>query len=215
MIGWPTPVIPKVAIITALLVAVAVLAFAGLAYRKVPMSTTSTVTSSFTQNWSEMESYTMTVTDTSTPTIVWTATHSYYFGYTGFSCPIPPATCVSVVTWSVALQPSLTTYETHSTSTVSETQTVRSSVTESSTSIVPAYLAAGLKGDSFSGLAFVVFGALAVLAAWVIFNPIMDMGQPKQPTPTQFAEAPTSCIKCGAEIPPASAFCDRCGAKQE
>jgi len=191
------------------------LAFAGLAYQKVPMSTTSTVTSSFTQNWPEVESYTMAVTGTSTPTIVWTATHSYYFGYTGFSCPIPPATCLSVVTWSVALQPSLTTYEAQRTSTVPETQTATSSVTESSTSIVPASAALGLQDGSFSGLAFLVFGALAVLAAWIIFNPIMDMGQTKQATKPQPTEVPTSCIKCGAEIPPASAFCDRCGAKQE
>ena len=205
---------PRVAIITGLLLVVAVLAFAGLAYQSVPMSRTSTVTGSFTRNWSELEYYTMTVTDTSTPTIVWTATHSYYVGYTGFSCPIPPASCVSIATWSVALQPSLTTYEPQSTLTVPEAETVTSSVTESSTSVVPASAALGLTDGSFSGLALLVFGTLSVLSAWVIFNPIMDMGQDKA-TPTQFTKVPTVCIKCGAEIPPASAFCDRCGAKQE
>ena len=32
---------------------------------------------------------------------------------------------------------------------------------------------------------------------------------------SQFTNLPTQCMKCGAELPPASNFCNKCGAKQE
>jgi ribosomal protein L40E len=38
--------------------------------------------------------------------------------------------------------------------------------------------------------------------------------RPKQATITQFVKAPSSCIKCGAELPPASDFCNKCGTRQ-
>ncbi len=36
----------------------------------------------------------------------------------------------------------------------------------------------------------------------------------KQATLSQFVKASTSCTKCGANLPPASEFCNKCGTKQ-
>ena len=210
--------IPKVAIITALLVVVAVLAFAGLAYQTVPTSTTQTITLESTETRKSYSLYLVANRPTYTTTSVSMITVTSTGGEAGclydqYGCiPWYVSVYYSSVTFMNTRQ---STYETLTTTVIPYSQTVTSSVTQSSTSIVPASAALGLTDGSYSGLALVVFGTLAVLAGWVIFNPIMDMGQPKQATLTQFTSVPTSCIKCDAEIPPASAFCDRCGAKQD
>jgi len=209
-------VIPKSAIITSVLVVVAVLAFADLAYQTVPMSTAQTMTRESTETGASYSPYLVTNTLTSTTTSISKTALTSTGGEAG--CLPDEYGCipwyVSVYNSSITFMNTLeSTSETPTTTVIPYSQTGTTSTTQTSTSLVPVFSALGLTDGSFRSLALVVFGALAVLSAWVIFNPIMDMGQ-EQETQTQFTKAPTVCIKCGAEIPPASAFCDRCGAKQ-
>lgn len=205
------------AIITGLLVVAAVLAFAGLAYQTVPLSTTQTITRESTDAGDSYSPYLVTNTPTYTTTSVSMTTLTSSGGEAGclydeYGCTPP---YVSVYYSSITLMNTLqSTYEIPTTAVIPYSQTQTTSTTQSSTSLVPASSTLGLTDGSFSGLALVVFGILAVLAAWVIFNPIMDMGQTRQTKLTQFTKSPSTCIKCGAGLLPASAFCDRCGAKQ-
>jgi hypothetical protein len=112
--GWSNPVIPKPAIVTGLLLAVAVLALAGLGSLTVPVSTTQTITAKTIQ---------------------------------------------------VSIMPRGAEF------TVSLTYTTTRLRTESSTSLVPESEALGLTERSFTILAVVVIGILALLMAYVTLKP--------------------------------------------
>lgn len=88
-----------------------------------------------------------------------------------------------------------------------------SSSTESSTSIVPESAPLRLTDGSFTPLAAIVIGILVLLTVYVILKPRTAHG-PKHATLSRFVKALTSCIKCGAELPPASEFCNKSGTKQ-
>lgn len=233
--------IPKPVIVSGLLLVVAVLAFAGLGYQQVPMSTTKTVGQTSTQvefsyspflGTNTVAYSTITTTIPSTSLVVGATTgcygpNCYYtaystigycysssglqWSYCGVYCYTPAISGVLYVCYAVKYTSTVdSTYEAQDTATIPYSQTLTSSVTKSSTSLVPASAALGLTDGSFTVLAVVVIGVLALLTAYAALKPRTTHG-PTQATPSQFVKAPTSCIKCGAELPPASTFCKSVG----
>jgi ribosomal protein L40E len=191
--------------ITSLLLVVAVLAFVGLAYQQVPMSTTQTSTKALTSYSPYFLMNTVTYTTTSSTVYFTEAT----------ICPNGPG-CDGVdyqllyyYVWTLFTNTLQSTYEIPTIAVVPYSQTL----TESSTRRVPASAALGLTSSSFTTLAAVVIGILVLLTAYATLKPRMTY-RPKQATLSQFAKTPSSCIKCGAKLPSASEFCNKCGTKQ-
>jgi hypothetical protein len=199
--GWSNPVIPKPALVTGLLLAVAILSFAGLRYQTVPMSTTQTITQESTETLVSYSPY-MAPRTLTYANLIWpTATATL--------CENNGAGPCALITYPASYWVSVTlpsTYEMQTTALIAYSQTLTSSSTESSTSMMPAYAALGLTNGSFIALAVIVTVILALLTAWVTFVVL-----------SQFVNAPYSrmwCRMCGAKLPPASKFCDKCGTKQ-
>jgi hypothetical protein len=218
-------VAPKSGIVTGLLLAVAVCAFAGLGYQQVPISTTRTITQLSVQTGVSYSPFlatnilTYTTTDAQTYTSPGATGIAENCAYTNSCCPgntyigmLSPS-CASTATSTYTLTID-STYETENTATIPYSHTLTGSTAESSTSLVPASSATlGLTDGSFTTLAVMVIGILALLTAYVTLKPRTTHG-PKQATLNQFAKAPSPCIKCGAALPPASGFCSKCGTKQ-
>jgi zinc-ribbon domain len=179
--------------VTALFLAVAILAFAGLGYQTVPMSAT------------------QTITQESTNVVTYLRTNSY--PYTTFRLGMEPS-CYGIpeAPYYPCNYATLTGYRSD-TSAIYYSKTATRSITESSTRIVPASAALGLTNGSLAIPAVVIIGILALLTAYLILKP-RTTHKPKQSTLTQFAKASSSCVKCGAELPPVSEFCNKCGTKQ-
>ncbi|MGP8070491.1 MAG: hypothetical protein ACLP5V_11435 [Candidatus Bathyarchaeia archaeon] len=211
---------PKAVIVTCLFLAIAVLAFAGLGYQQVPISTTRTMTQVSVRTVVSYSPFLATNILTYTTTDVQTYTSP---GATGIAenCAYPNSCCPGN-TYIGALFPSCastatssytftidSTYETENTATTPYSQTLTGSTTESSTSLVPVSATLGLTDGSFTMLAVVVIGILALLTAYVTLKPRTTHG-PKQATLSQSAQAPSPCIKFGAAIPLASEFCNKC-----
>ncbi|MGA2971854.1 MAG: zinc ribbon domain-containing protein [Candidatus Bathyarchaeia archaeon] len=199
--------IPKPALVTSVLLAVAVFTFAALSSQTVPMSTTQSSTEVLTSYSPHFLTNTFTYTTTST-SAYFTETTLCFNGGTGCDGMdyIPYNYWVNTL-FTNTLQ---STYEMPATAVVPYSQTL----TMSSTRLVPASAALGLGDGSFTTLAVVVIGVLALLTAYVTLKPGMTH-TPRQATLSQFAKAPSFCIKCGAELPPASEFCNKCGTKQD
>jgi len=176
-------------IVTGLLLVVAVLAFAGLAYHTVPMSTTQTITRESTETGASYSPYLVAYAPAYTTTSVSMITLTSTGGEAGclydeYGCtPWYVSVYYSHITFMNTLQ---TTYETPAAAVILYSQTVTSSVTQSSTSIVPASAALGLTDGSFTTLAVTVIGILTLLTAWVTLKPRMT-SRPKQAT---FSGAP-------------------------
>ena len=204
--------------VTGLLLAVAVLAFAGLAYQTVPVSTTQTLTQQSTETGLSYSPYFVA----NTYTLFYTYTYSSFGSVTQYCSVYNPNFCYTYVTagywtyWTETLGGETATTR-QETATVPYSQTATSSITETSTNLVPnlvpASEALGLTDEQFGALAIVVIGIFTLLTVWVILKPKITH-RPKQATLSQFAKTSSSCIKCGAELPPASEFCNKCGTKQ-
>ncbi len=152
--------IPKRVMVSGLLLVVAVLAFATLAYQQVPMSTTQESTETLTSYSSYFLTNTVSYVTTAT-------TVAYLVGNNGgiiiAGCPDHPCT---VFFTNVNINTGQSVYETQNTATIPYTK----SLTESSTILVPASAALGLTDGSFTALAVVVIGILALLTAYVIMK---------------------------------------------
>jgi ribosomal protein L40E len=199
--------------VTGLLLVAAVLAFAGLIFVPVPMSTTQTITQTGVSYSPYVETNIAAYTSTS---IQFSYTSSFYLRNPTFPSQCQPvqylrcSLLTTTTTWYVSGTQTLqSTYEAIMNSTVPYGQTL----TESSTSDAPASAALGLADGSFAVLAVGVIGILAVLTAYLMLKP-KTTHRPKQATLVQFTMSPSACIKCGAKLPPASEFCNKCGTRQ-
>jgi hypothetical protein len=166
--------IPKPALVTSLLLVVAVLTFAGVAYQQVPMSTTQ----SSIETEASYSPYIVTDTVTYTATTI-ESTSTYESAYPAntplnnyYNC-FPgggPWPCVwateTVTTYIYGTATVQSEYQVQYTAAIPYSQTV----TESSTSLVPASDAIGLTDGSFAAVAVLVIGNLAVLTAYLVLK---------------------------------------------
>lgn len=209
--------------LTGLLLIVAVLSFAGFAYQTVPASTTETITQESTESLVSYSPFTVTNTltyTTSAVMVVWGG------NLPGNSCP-PGGCCVPQPGEETFCLPSGQTvnyyfterhtvsqpYLAQSTATIQYSRTLTSSITESSTSLVPAYSTVGLTDTAFGALSILVIGILALVTGWVALKSRHVQGE-KQATMSQFMKSSDTCVNCGADLPPNSTFCNKCGTKQ-
>jgi hypothetical protein len=192
-------VVPKAAIVTGLLLTVAVLSFAVLGYQQVPISTTRTITQLSVQTGLSYSPSLATNILTYTTTDVQAYTSS---GATGIAenCAYPNSCCPGN-TYIGALFPSCastatssytftieSTYEKENTDTTPYSQTLTGSTTQSSTSLVPASATLGLTDGSYTTLAVAVIGILALLTAYVTLKPRTTHGL-KQATKSVCADS--------------------------
>lgn len=123
----------------------------------------------------------------------------------GMLCPLSD----SSPTATLSISPLLGVYANTATSTIPTTllKTSVTTLTFRSTLEVPFMQTYG------SWMAVVIVGALVVAVLFFALRRTRTH-RPRQASLSQFVKAPSSCIKCGAELPPASTFCNKCGAKQ-
>lgn len=156
--------IPKPTIVTGLLLAVAVLTFVGISYQTVPMSTTNTEALTSYSPYSVHTTTTYLSTSSATSTYTLPATTSCGGGFYPAICNSYPPSTVRVIYVITGLIVHLGYW-------TQETAAVPYTVTESSTSLVPASAALGLTNAVFTTLAVVVIGILALLMAYVTLKP--------------------------------------------
>ena len=215
--------IPRLPVVTGIVLVVAVLSLAGLAYQTIPMSTTLRVTQESTEAGLSYSPYFVASTTTSINAETWS-----YGNDMATYCPYPyvsPWPNYNNGCYEYPAGYTYYTFETHTwnvqtsiqtqwyTATVPYSQTATSSITESSTSIVPAYSSVGLTGAAFGTLSILVIGILALVTGWFALKS-KPSHRSKQATISQFVKSSNSCVKCGADLPLASKFCNNCGTKQ-
>ena len=175
---------PKPAIVATLLLVASVLAFAGLAYPAVPVSTTQTIIQSSTTSLDYYESRTATeitqyITSRYVPTTeTFVMIGNWEFLYNQYNQPvtleyIPYGPTVTIT--NTTLEPFMTysSYAEQYTVAVPYHYTATSSITVTSTNLVPASALLGLTDGVFSTVALLVIGNLFILSAWIALKPKM------------------------------------------
>lgn len=170
--------IPKQVLVTSLLLVVAVLAFASLAYQQVPVSIPYTVTQQFLRsNVRTVPTLIATSNIATISTTFWgvlvlppsVKIISVYPPFIPISIPVPTGLTVVGTEFDCFQGPCIIVYIGStgtfgwSTPTVSYSYTATSFIAESSTSLVPASDVLGLPQGLFATLAVVVIGTLAVV----------------------------------------------------
>ena len=201
---------------------VAIVALTGLAYPTVPMSIPQTITNSSTELHVVYVPYAVWQPDATTQeTIYYTALSTAYGDWELYCvCDVeycwPPCAFTAMYTESTF---------TSSSSTMTYTQTVTSSITESSIGLGPAYSSLGLTGTSFALLSTLVIGILALVTEWFALKAKHVHGSKKATTSqfmkvdatglsTKTAEGKRFCVNCKNELPPNLRYCDTCGTEQ-
>lgn len=190
------------------------MAFLALGTETVPVSTTQTITESFIETGTSYSPYTETNIVTYTSMTVWSDVWGYEVP-AGYCYGVGASYCTTYsweptdTIYNTEFLPALTTYEIPMSSTIPYYATRNQSITESSTNNVSASEVLGLSDGIFTGLAIGVIAFLVVVTAWSLFR-----RGPEQTTLSQYIKLPITCVKCGAELPSGSIFCNKCGAKQ-
>jgi len=203
---------PKLMVSTLVLV-VAIVGLAGLAFQTVPMSTTRTITQESTEHVASYSPYIVTYIFT---TAYSTITYSLWNWQCSTPIPGQVPQCSNLVgswtTWANGLVAIGITQRQDSTS-ILYTQTVTSSITESSTNIVPAYSSIGLNAASFVVISVLVICILVLVTVWIALKS-KPSHMTKLATMSGFMKSSHTCVKCGIKLSLKSTFCDRCGTKQ-
>jgi hypothetical protein len=228
---------PKPAIVASLFLVVSVLAFAGLAYPTVPVSTTRTIIQNSTMSGNYYASHTAIqssqyITATSvrtTETIVgvgnWEILYDQY-GNPVTVTYVPWGPTFTITSYTLESFVAFSSYEEQYTVTVPYSYTSANSITERSTNLVPASTLLGLTDGVFSILAVVVIGILAILTAWIALKRRMtsrreqamlnhfETGSHSNSVPQAESVAEIQAIKCShcnAEVPRERIICPKCG----
>lgn len=163
-------------IVSGIILVIAVLALASLTYTIVPASIIQTLTLESTETLTSYSPYVASDIITYTTTTVGGPSKTGFIGLEP-SCfgisepPYYPCTGVTVTLYSQTTQTFESTYETQRTANIPYSQTETTSTTASSTTLVPALEALGLTDGSFSVLAILVIGSLALVTAWLALKP--------------------------------------------
>jgi hypothetical protein len=132
------------------------------------------------------------------------------------ACWPPPDICIPpyVETTAMVFKTRGYTDTTISTSAVELTSTSSVRYTHESTHAysqnVPPYASLGLSDIEFMFVAMLII----MMGGFAIFYSRRGFVRPQQTTLSQFIPAKPSCLECGADLPPASKFCNNCGTKQ-
>jgi hypothetical protein len=111
------------------------------------------------------------------------------------------------------------TFQVEEATPITNTITMTISMTESSTSLVPAYSSLGLTNPSFGALSIIVIGILVVITIWSTLKTTLrhrKIAEAKkvEQRPEGTTTSNRFCIRCGNELPPNLKFCDSCGTEQ-